>query len=117
MTNNLLAGGPNPEITNPVLGPLGEMSGVSFAQNFVPSLIRLAFIAGTIVFLFMIAIGAIQWISSGGDKQSLEAARGKVTNAIIGLVLLFSLFAILALIETFFGIKIMMLDIGPLVIQ
>lgn len=104
-------------ITNPVLGPAGNQGGVQFLQGFIPGLIGLAFVAGTIFFFFMLAIGAIQWISSGGDKQALEAARGRITNALIGIVILFSLFAILDLIHIFFNITIMTLDIGPLVIQ
>jgi len=117
MLNKLLAGGPNPEITNPILGDLGNKTGVDFFKNLIPGLIVLAFAVGVIIFFFMLILGAIQWISSGGDKQALEGARGRVTNAIIGLVILFSLFAVLNLIQTFFGISIMTLDIGPLVTQ
>jgi len=120
MPNNLIAGAPGgaSEIKNPILGNLGENgTGLSFFQSFIPGLISLSFVIGTIVFFFMLILGAIQWIASGGDKQALESARGRVTNAIIGLVILFSLFAVLNLIETFFGIKIMTLDIQSLVIQ
>ena len=115
MINNLLAGGP--EITNPVLGNLGDLTGVMFFQSFIPSLVGLAFAIGTVVFFFILIIGSIQWITSAGDKQALEAARGKITNAIIGVVIMLSLFAVLNLVQTFFNITIMTLDIGPLVIQ
>jgi len=104
-------------INNPVLGNGGNPSGVEFVQNFIPQAIGLGFVAGTVIFFFMLLFGAIQWISSGGDKQGLEGARSKVTNAIIGLVILFSLWVVLNLINGFFNIKIMRLDIGPLVIQ
>ena len=67
--------------------------------------------------LFMLIWGSIQWISSGGDKQALESARGRLTGALIGIVLLFVSFALIQLIGNFFGIKILTLDIGPLVIQ
>jgi hypothetical protein len=119
MQNNLIAGAPGgpSEITNPVLGNLGQKTGLSFFQGFIPGLIGLAFVAGTIIFFFILILGAIQWISSGGDKQALEGARGKITNAIIGIVILFSLFAVLSLIQNFFHITILTLDIGPLVIQ
>lgn len=90
---------------------------MEFIKNFVSGAIGLAFVVGTVIFFFMLIFGAIQWISSGGDKQALEGAKGRVTNAIIGLVILFSLFAVLSLINTFFGIKIMTLDIQSLVIQ
>lgn len=104
-------------LTNPVLGSTGNQTGLVFFQNFIPALIGLAFVAGTIIFFFVLIMGAIQWISSGGDKQALEAAKGKMTNALIGIVILFSLFAVLDLVHVFFNITIMRLDIGPLVIQ
>lgn len=104
-------------LTNPVLGPAGNQGGVEFFQTFIPGLIGLAFVIGSIIFFFILVVGAIQWITSGGDKQALEAARGRITNAIIGIIILFSLFAVLDLIHIFFNITIMRLDIGPLVIQ
>lgn len=105
-------------ITNPVLkSSLKSMSGVDFLGDFLPRFIGLAFVIGAIVFFFIMIVGAIQWTSSGGDKTALEGARGKITNAIVGIVILFSLFALLKIIESFFGIDILTLDIGPLVIE
>jgi hypothetical protein len=62
-------------------------------------------------------LGGIQWISSGGDKTALEGARGKITNAVIGIIILFSLFAILKIVEDFFGINILTIDFGPLMVR
>jgi hypothetical protein len=104
-------------IKNPVLGTLGNMSGESFFQKIVPAAITLAFIIGALIFFFMLIVGAIKWISSSGDKQALESARGTITSALIGIIILFATFAIIRLIEHFFGIKILTLDIGSLVIQ
>ncbi|HKB88111.1 MAG TPA: hypothetical protein VKC53_00530 [Patescibacteria group bacterium] len=104
-------------ITNPALGNIGKQSGVEFFKNFIPGLIGLGFVAGTIIFFFILIIGAIQWITAGGDKGALEGARGKISSAIVGIIILFSLFAVLDLIHIFFNIKIMTLDIGPLVIR
>jgi len=119
MKNPLLAGGPgNPEITNPLL-PMdtAKKTGEAYFQSFIPSLITLALMIGVVIFLFMLITGAIKWISSGGDKQAIEEARGKISNALIGIVILFSVFAILALVEHFFGISIMTLDISGLIVQ
>ncbi len=104
-------------ITNPALGSLGVNTGVSFFQKLIPSLVGLAFVVGIIIFFFMLLISAIQWISSGGDKANVEAARGRLTQALIGIVVLFSVFAIIMFIERFFGISILALDIGPLIIK
>lgn len=104
-------------INNPVLGPsLGSMNGVGFFQRLLPALISGGLVAGAVIFFIMLLIGAIQWISSGGDKAATEAARGRITNAIVGLVILLSLFAIANLLGSFFGVNILRLNLGPLFI-
>lgn len=104
-------------ISNPALGDLGNNSGTTFFGKLIPSLVTLALVGGTIIFFFNLVMGAIQWISSGGDKQKLESARGRISNALIGLVVLFVAFALIKLIENFFGITILALDITKLVIR
>ncbi len=112
MKDVLLAAG---EITNPALGGnIRNLGGAQFFGRLVPSLVGLTFLVGAIVFFFILLIASIQWISSGGDKGSLEAARSKLTNALVGVIVLFASYAIISLIETFFGIDILALDIGPL---
>ncbi|OGM15800.1 hypothetical protein A2V56_01030 [Candidatus Woesebacteria bacterium RBG_19FT_COMBO_42_9] len=115
----MLAQVPAPnKITNPALGNnLQNLTGAEFFEKFVPMLISLVLIIGVVIFTFVLVLGAISWISSGGDKAQVESARGKVTTAIIGLVLLFSAWAIINLIELFFGINILTLDILNLAIQ
>lgn len=119
--NNLLAqAAPNSGITNPVLGNLNSLAGTDgtgFFAKLIPSLVGLLLMVGALVFVFMLLWGAIQWILSGGDKGAVESAKGRITNALAGIVLLLSTFAIVALIETFFGINILTIDIGPLIIQ
>lgn len=120
--NLLLAGGPSVEITNPVLGP--ELQSLTQSADrtallgvLLPNAIGLIMLAGFVFFVFMVLIGAVQWILSGGDKAALEGARGKISSAIIGVVILLSTFALIILVETFFKINILAIDIGPLVIQ
>lgn len=111
MKNNLLAQG----ITNPLLNnDLKNLSGVSYIQKLVTALVSLAFIAGVLLFFFMLVTGAIQWIASSGDKANIESARGKIVNAVVGLVLLFAAIAIVKVIETFFHIDLLKIDLGPL---
>lgn len=106
------------EINNPALGPnLSGLSGSGFFAALLPKLVTLLLIVGGLVFFFIFVTGAISWITSGGDKQALEGARSKITNGLIGLVILFVAFAVIQFIETFFGIKILTIDIGSLIIQ
>jgi hypothetical protein len=56
-------------------------------------------------------------MTAGGDKAAIESARSRLGSAFMGLVILLSSFAILKLIENFFGVNILTLDIGVLKIQ
>jgi len=60
-------------------------------------------IAAVAAFIFLI-LGGLQWITSGGDKGQLEAARNKITNAIVGLIVVAAAFAIMVLVQTFLGL-------------
>lgn len=120
MLNKLIAAAGNTEgfITNPAIGPLGQNpDSIGFIQKLLPAAVNIILIVGAVVFFFMLVTGAIKWISSSGDKQGLESARGTITNALIGIVILFASFAIIKLIESFFHVQILTIDIGSLIIQ
>jgi len=109
-------------ITNPALDEslqeyLPDGGSIGFFQAFLPSLITLLFVGGTLVFLAMLLLGGIAWISAGGDKGKVEEARTRITNAIIGILVLFTVYAIVQVLQTFFGITILTLDIGVLKIE
>ncbi len=88
-----------------------------FIEVFVPNLVGLLYVFGALSFFFMLLWGAVSFILSGGDKAHIETAKARITNAFVGFILLIGSFAIIKLIETFFGIDILLIDIGPLVIQ
>lgn len=75
-------------------------------EGIIQALISLVLIIAAIIFFFMLVIGGIRWITSGGDKAQTEAARGQLTAALIGLVVVFSAWAILQILQRFFGITI-----------
>lgn len=106
-----------PGITNPALGNLNKNTGVSFFQQLIQKGITLVLVAGVIIFLFMLLISAIQWMTAGGDKAAVETARGRLTQAIIGIVLMFATWAVVLFIQNFFGIKILSIDITALSIK
>ena len=101
------------EITNPVLRTdLRWLSGGQFFSRILSNALSLGFVIGAIVFVFMFLWGGVQWISAGDDKVALEMAKKRLTNAGIGLIILFCLFAIAGLVEVFFGVNITSFDIG-----
>ncbi len=106
------------EITNPILDEtIRTKTGLGFFQSFLPALVGFTLVIGVIVFMLVFLFAAITWMTSGGDKGKIETARSRLSTALIGLVILFSTFAIIALIEGFFSINILTLDIGILKIE
>jgi len=105
-------------INNPALGEtLKGETGVSFFQSTLPAIVVLVLVIGTIIFFFVLIAGAVGWITSGGDKAKVEVARGRITNALVGLVVLFATFAIVQFIESFFSINILKLNFESLNIK
>lgn len=68
----------------------------------LPKLIKLGvnafiLISGLALLLYMLW-GALDWISSGGEKEKLSKAQNKITNAIIGMILVFVVIVVFGLI-------------------
>lgn len=70
----------------------------------VNQVINLVFIIAAALTFFYLIFGAISWITSGGDKGKVEAARNKITAAVIGLLILAATWGIFTLlIQLFFN--------------
>lgn len=74
--------------------------------NIVGGGLRLILVIAALVFFFILVVGGIKWILSGGDKAHTEGARNQITAALVGLVIVFSAWAIASLLGTFFDINI-----------
>ena len=63
-------------------------------------------LAGLAFFLYLILAG-FQLMTSGGDPAGIQAAQGKILNAVIGLVVIFTSYWLVQIIETVFGMTIL----------
>lgn len=52
----------------------------------------------------MLVIGGYNFLLSGGDQKKLEAARGTLTNAVIGLVVIVAAYLIIKIVSLFTGV-------------
>lgn len=77
----------------------------------VPGMVRgaisLVMITVALVFFFTLILGGFKWVTSEGDEKKVGAARSQITNALIGLAIVFAAWAIMKLIETIFGVYIL----------
>jgi hypothetical protein len=63
-------------------------------------------IAVLATFVFLIIAG-LRWITSGGDKAAVETAQKQIQAAILGLFIVFAAWALMLIVEQFFGISIL----------
>jgi len=88
--------------------PQAPFDVLCFNENSVPGIIGAAiafiFVIAVIIALFYLLLGAVKWIFSGGDKAAVEAARGTITAAIVGLVIIFLVFLVFTIVLRFFGL-------------
>jgi hypothetical protein len=78
--------------------------------------VNVILVVAGLVFFFMLILGGIRWIMSGGDKAGTESARSQVTAALIGLVVVFSAWALATLIGSVFGVNIIgNFDLGAII--
>ena len=74
----------------------------------IPNLIGFAvqilfIVAGLVAFVYLL-LGGIKWITSGGDKGQVEAARNQIIQALIGLVVVFLAWGLIVLVERLLGL-------------
>jgi len=77
-------------------------------------MVKFIMVIAAVIFFFVLVVGGIQWIVSGGDKTGAETARKRITAALVGLAIVFVAFAIGMLINALFGFDIFNLTIPTL---
>jgi|SRR3989339_640458 len=84
----------------------GEFFGYTCVGKLVSSLISTAFIVSGIAFFMFLVWGGMDWIMSGGDKGKIELAQKRITNAIVGLAIVATSYAVFKLVIYFFGLDL-----------
>jgi len=88
-------------LTNPVRNPIDLLNKViSIGIGFVT---LIAFI----YFVFLFFTAGLSWVTAGGDQKKIEGAGNKITNGIIGIVIVVSAIFIIDLLGKVLGIDIL----------
>lgn len=94
---------------------LGPFSGIALSQTeagkrlgeALSSIVGFLTVVAGIFFLFQFVIGALQWISSGGDKAGISSAQNKITHSLTGFIIVAAAIAIITIIGKFLGFDIL----------
>lgn len=76
-------------ISPPAAMNVGGDDPVTGLGKFIAFGIRIFILVAGMFLLLYLLWGAFDWITSGGDKEKIEKAKNKITNALIGMGLIF----------------------------
>lgn len=72
--------------------------------DFLSNIITFLTILAGIYFLIYFMVGALKWISSGGNREKVEEAKKSLTNAAIGLIVVAAAYTIAFIVGKVLGI-------------
>ena len=79
----------------------------------ITNLIKAVVSLGAVALFIMLLVGGFNFLFSAGDQKKLEAARGTVTQAIVGIIIMTLAFVILRTISVFTGVDVTTLQLPP----
>lgn len=75
------------------------------------NIISVALLFAAVVLLLMFITAGFKYLTAGGDAKAVEAAKGTLTHAIAGLIVLVLAYIIIQFIEVFTGVNLSMFTI------
>lgn len=100
-----------------VNAPISGVNPYTPVGQLLTNALTIIFVIAALAVLFMLIIGAFNWIISGGDKEKVEGARKRITNALIGLAILALAFLITVVVGQILSINILDLKSLPTLSQ
>lgn len=84
----------------PSATPLASMT----AGGFISTLLPYIFGAAGVALLIFLIIGGLQMMLSQGDPKTMQSAQSKITNALIGFVIIVIAFFVVQLVKQLLGL-------------
>lgn len=85
---------------------IGTTFGFKTIGSLFSNLWGVAFTIGALAAFLFIILGAIIWITGGGEKAKVEEAKDRITQGIVGLGILAVSWAVALLVQQFLGLNI-----------
>lgn len=95
------------QINNPVVNNSAShvADPFGYTNSVFQAVISIFFVVGIVYFLWHVLFASYHFIGSDGDPKKFEQAKNEILHAFVGLIAMFSIFAILKLIGTTLGIE------------
>ena len=80
----------------------------------VNAAINLILVVAALLFVFSILTGGIKIILTGGRGDKMDEAKRHLTNAFVGIFIVFSIYAAMSLVSAFYGVDLLTFEIPTL---
>ena len=90
--------------------PHADSESGNYRQNFadlVGSLLSIVIPVSALILLLYLIWGAIEWLTSGGDKGKLEKARGRITTGVIGIIVVSATISLFMLMQQILNVCVL----------
>lgn len=75
--------------------------------SFVGRILTIILTIAALILFVMLLWGGVEWITSGGDKSKVEKARNRISQSIIGMIVLAATIALFSLLQIAFDFKVL----------
>ncbi len=86
---------------------IANTNGFSVIDNlshYISNIISLSLTVAGILFFGYLVIGGLQWLTAGSDTNKVEEAKKHLSNAVIGLAIVATSWAVFLIADKFFGL-------------
>lgn len=104
------------QLTNPAVPGVSQViesapdsgtAGAGILATYIAILIQTAIVLGGLAVLLYMFLGALGWITAGGDSGKIDKARDRILQSLIGLAVIVSVVALAAFIGPVFGLDLL----------
>lgn len=81
--------------------------GATQIENIFTMIVGFLTIVAGLAFLIYFLVGGLQWLTGGGDKGKVDAAKTQMTNGVIGMIVVVASYAIVWIVGRVLGIPIL----------
>lgn len=92
------------QLSDVTVAPIKPGFAIPTFDQVLTFVIRFFFIVAGLIAVIYLLLGAFAWITSGGSKENVDKAQQKIQAAVVGLIIIFAVLAIAALIENIFSL-------------
>jgi hypothetical protein len=87
-------------------GPDKDVATIGSLESLFSNVIQAIIALAGVALLVMFFVAGFSFLFSGGDPKKLEQAKGTLTNAVIGLVIIVAAYILIRLVGTFTGVDL-----------